>query len=144
VRTSSDIHTRCPILNIFCRYGAFFATHVFGSPTIYATTPDAAKYFLADAQRLMKPGYPPSVEAIQDPTRVMDGALHSRIRKTLQPSLGPDALHRTQFISFTDSVARETLRSWEGRVVNTHDEMRKVSCLLHLYWVFLRWSAFCR
>nr|BBM89985.1 pimaradiene oxidase 2 [Calohypnum plumiforme] len=116
------------------RYGAFFATHVFGSPTIYATTPDAAKYFLADAQRLMKPGYPPSVEAIQDPTRVMDGALHSRIRKTLQPSLGPDALHRPQFVAFTDSVARETLRSWEGRLVNTHDEMRKYtfSVILHI------------
>ncbi|KAG0503733.1 hypothetical protein HPP92_003805 [Vanilla planifolia] len=118
------------------RYGEIFKTHLLGYPCVMLASPEAARFVLVTHAHLFKPTYPRSKERMIGPCALFfhQGDYHTKLRKLVQSSLAPETLRR--LVPAIDSAATAMLRSWDGRVLSTFHEMKKLSFDMGILTIF--------
>lgn len=124
------------------RYGPVFKTHILGCPCVMVSSPEAAKFVLVTKAHLFKPTFPASKERMLGPQAIFfqQGEYHVRLRRLVLRAFMPDAIRSR--VPSVENIARSTLRSWEGRTVNTFREMKTVRTLSNLLSPFLLCFSF--
>ena len=114
---------------LFHRYGTIFKTHILGCPCVMISSPEAAKLVLVTKAPLFKPTFPASKERMLGKQAIFfhQGDYHAKLRKLVLRAFMPGAIKN--IVSNIDSIATQTLQSWEGRSINTFQEMKTVSPL---------------
>lgn len=107
------------------RYGSIFKTHILGCPCIMISSPEAAKFVLTRAH-LFKPTFPASKERMLGKQAIFfhQGDYHMKLRKLVLRAFMPEAIKN--IVSNIETIAKDSLQSWEGRLINTFQEMKTV------------------
>lgn len=117
-----------------CRYGSIFKTHILGCHCVMVSSPEAAKFVLVSNAHLFKPTFPASKERMLGTQAIFfqHGEYHARLRKVVQRAFLPDAIRG--LVSDIEEIAVDALalKAWEGRKINTFQEMKTVSSNLYL------------
>nr|AJD25239.1 cytochrome P450 CYP707A99 [Salvia miltiorrhiza] len=120
------------------RHGEIFKTHILGYPSVMLAGPDAARFVLVTQAHLFKPTFPKSKEALIGPSAIFfhQGDYHLRLRKLVRAGLYPESLRR--LIPGVEAATIAALRSWADAdgVVNTYNEMKKLSFEVGILTVF--------
>ncbi|RWW14252.1 hypothetical protein GW17_00021988 [Ensete ventricosum] len=108
-------------------YGPIFKTHILGCPCVMVSSPEAARFVLVTRAHLFKPTFPASKERMLGPQAIFfqQGDYHARLRRLVLRAFMPDAIRGS--VAGIEAVALRALRSWDGRLVNTFQEMKTVS-----------------
>ncbi|GAB2295935.1 hypothetical protein Dimus_030084 [Dionaea muscipula] len=107
------------------KYGSVFKTHILGCPCVMISSPEATKFVLVTRANLFKPTFPASKERMLGKQAIFfhQGDYHAKLRKLVLRAFSPDALRG--MVSDIDSLAVDTLRSWQSRsIINTFQEMK--------------------
>lgn len=112
---------------LFLRYGNIFKTHILGCPCVMISSPEAAKFVLVTRAHLFKPTFPASKERMlgRQALFFQQGEYHSKLRRLVMRAVMPEALKG--LVSHVERIAVDSLASWEGREINTFQEMKTVS-----------------
>jgi (+)-abscisic acid 8'-hydroxylase len=118
------------------QYGPIFKTHLLGYPCIMMSSPEAAKFVLVTRADLFKPTYPASKERMMGRKAIFfqQGQYHARLRRLVLRAVMPDSIHSR--VPEMDAVALATLHSWEGRTINTFQEMKNYAFNVALLSIF--------
>lgn len=99
------------------------------------SSPEAAKFVLVTRAHLFKPTFPASKERMLGKQAIFfhQGDYHAKLRKLVLRAFVPEAIKT--IVCDIESIAKESLKSWEGRIINTFQEMKTVrilpfSCIL--------------
>ncbi|KAJ8774219.1 hypothetical protein K2173_009650 [Erythroxylum novogranatense] len=106
------------------RYGTIFKSHILGYPCVMISSPEAAKFVLVTRAHLFKPTYPASKERMLGKQAIFfhQGDYHAELRRLVLRAFMPEAIK--SMVSDIESIANDSLQSWEGRQVNTFQEMK--------------------
>jgi (+)-abscisic acid 8'-hydroxylase len=109
------------------RYGSVFKTHVLGCPCVMISSPEAAKFVLVTKSHLFKPTFPASKERMLGKQAIFfhQGDYHAKLRKLVLRAFMPESIRN--MVPDIESIAQDSLRSWEGTMINTYQEMKTVS-----------------
>ncbi|KAL6952572.1 hypothetical protein U1Q18_046703 [Sarracenia purpurea var. burkii] len=120
----------------FDRYGSILKTHILGCPCVMISSPAAAKVVLVTKAHLFKPTFPASKERMLGKQAIFfhQGEYHSKLRKLVLRSFTPEAIK--SIVSDIESVAVESLKSWEGQLINTYQEMKTYTFNVALLSIF--------
>ncbi|KAJ1702796.1 hypothetical protein LUZ63_002575 [Rhynchospora breviuscula] len=118
------------------RYGPVFKTNILGCPCVMVSSPEAAKFVLVTKAHLFKPTFPASKERMLGPQAIFfqQGEYHTRLRRLVLRAFMPEAIRAT--VPSVESIALNTLQSWEGRTVNTFQEMKTYAFNVALMSIF--------
>ncbi|XP_059443550.1 abscisic acid 8'-hydroxylase CYP707A2-like [Corylus avellana] len=118
------------------RYGSIFKTHVLGCPCVMISSPEAAKFVLVTRAHLFKPTFPKSKERLLGKQAIFfhQGDYHTKLRKLVLRAFLPEAIKNS--VPSIESIAKDSLRSWEGRLINTFQEMKIFTFNVALLSVF--------
>ncbi|WOL04310.1 abscisic acid 8'-hydroxylase 1-like [Canna indica] len=118
------------------RYGAIFKTHILGCPCVMVSSPEAARFVLVTRAHLFKPTFPASKERMLGPQAIFfqQGEYHARLRRLVLRAFMPDAIRGS--VAGIEAVALRALRSWDGRSVNTFQEMKTYAFNVALLSIF--------
>ncbi|WJZ83190.1 hypothetical protein VitviT2T_002893 [Vitis vinifera] len=118
------------------RYGTIFKTHILGCPCVMISSPEAAKLVLVTKAPLFKPTFPASKERMLGKQAIFfhQGDYHAKLRKLVLRAFMPGAIKN--IVSNIDSIATQTLQSWEGRSINTFQEMKTYTFNVALLSIF--------
>ncbi|RRT48255.1 hypothetical protein B296_00050476 [Ensete ventricosum] len=88
------------------------------------SSPEAARFVLVTRAHLFKPTFPASKERMLGRQAVFfqQGDYHARLRRLILRAFLPEAIRRS--VARIEAVALRTLHSWDGRLVNTFQEMK--------------------
>lgn len=91
------------------------------------SSPEAAKFVLVTRAHLFKPTFPASKERMLGKQAIFfhQGAYHAKLRKLVLRAFMPESIRNR--VSDIESIANSTIQSWEGRSINTFQEMKTVS-----------------
>ncbi|KAG2680060.1 hypothetical protein I3843_11G080500 [Carya illinoinensis] len=106
------------------RYGSIFKTHILGCPCVMISSPEAAKFVLVTRAHLFKPTYPASKERMLGKQAIFfhQGDYHAKLRKLVLRAFMPEGIRN--IVPDIEAIAKDTLQSWEGRLINTFQEMK--------------------
>ncbi|XP_074270481.1 abscisic acid 8'-hydroxylase CYP707A2 [Silene latifolia] len=106
------------------KYGPVFKTHILGCPCVMISSPEAAKFVLSTRSNLFKPTFPASKERMLGKQAIFfhQDDYHLKLRKLVLKAFMPDAIRN--FVSDIDSIASRTLKSFDGSLINTFQEMK--------------------
>lgn len=109
------------------RYGSIFKTHILGCPCVMISSPEAAKFVLVTRAHLFKPTFPASKERMLGKQAIFfhQGDYHAKLRKLVLRAFMPEAIKN--IVSDIESIAKDSLQSLEGQLINTFQEMKTVS-----------------
>ena len=109
------------------KYGSIFKTHILGCPCVMISSPEAAKFVLVTRAHLFKPTFPASKERMLGKQAIFfhQGDYHAKLRKLVLRAFMPEAIKN--IIPNIESIAKDSLQSFEGRLINTFQEMKTVS-----------------
>lgn len=112
---------------VLFRYGSIFKTHILGCPCVMISSPEAAKLVLVTKAHLFKPTFPASKERMLGKQAIFfhQGDYHSKLRKLVLRAFTPETIRN--IVPDIESIAIQSLSSWEGRMINTYQEMKTVS-----------------
>jgi (+)-abscisic acid 8'-hydroxylase len=112
------------------RYGSIFKTHILGCPCVMISSPEAAKFVLVTKSHLFKPTFPASKEKMLGKEAIFfhQGAYHMKLRKLVLRAFLPEAIKN--IVPDIQNIAKDSLQYWEGRLINTFQEMKSVSFYL--------------
>lgn len=102
------------------------------------SSPEAAKFVLVTKSHLFKPTFPASKERMLGKQAIFfhQGDYHAKLRKLVLRAFMPDSIRN--MVSNIESIAQESLNSWDGTNLNTYQEMKTVSVQFYsLHSVFL-------
>ncbi|XP_077234773.1 abscisic acid 8'-hydroxylase CYP707A2-like [Tasmannia lanceolata] len=118
------------------RHGSIFKTHILGCPCVMISNPDAVKFVLVSRAHLFKPTFPASKERMlgRQALFFQQGDYHSKLRKLVLRAFMPDAIK--SYVSDVETIAVDTLHSWEGRSINTFQEMKTYAFNVALLSIF--------
>ncbi|KAJ9707694.1 hypothetical protein PVL29_002645 [Vitis rotundifolia] len=118
------------------RYGTIFKTHILGCPCVMISSPEAAKLVLVTKAPLFKPTFPASKERMLGKQAIFfhQGDYHAKLRKLVLRAFMPGAIKN--IVSNIESIATQTLQSWEGRSINTFQEMKTYTFNVALLSIF--------
>ncbi|KAK9277116.1 hypothetical protein L1049_006655 [Liquidambar formosana] len=118
------------------RYGSVFKTHILGCPCVMISSPEAAKFVLVTRAHLFKPTFPASKERMLGKQAIFfhQGDYHTKLRKLVLRAFMPEAIKN--IVSNIESIATDTLQSWEGRFINTFQEMKTYTFNVALLSIF--------
>ncbi|KAJ9159642.1 hypothetical protein P3X46_025133 [Hevea brasiliensis] len=118
------------------RYGSVFKTHILGCPCVMISSPEAARFVLVTRAHLFKPTFPASKERMLGKQAIFfhQGDYHAKLRKLVLHAFVPESIKT--IVSDIESIAKESLKSWEGRVVNTFQEMKTYTFNVALLSIF--------
>jgi (+)-abscisic acid 8'-hydroxylase len=88
------------------------------------SSPEAAKFVLVTKSHLFKPTFPASKERMLGKQAIFfhQGDYHSKLRKLVLRAFMPDAIRN--MVPHIESIAQESLNSWDGTQLNTYQEMK--------------------
>lgn len=111
------------------RFGSIFKTHILGCPCVMISSPEAAKLVLVTKAHLFKPTFPASKERMLGKQAIFfhQGEYHTKLRKLVLRAFTPEAIKN--IVPSIETIAVQSLESWEGRMVNTFQEMKTVRFL---------------
>ncbi|KAJ4845834.1 hypothetical protein Tsubulata_015050 [Turnera subulata] len=106
------------------RFGSIFKTHILGCPCVMISSPEAAKFVLVTKSHLFKPTFPASKERMLGKEAIFfhQGSYHTKLRKLVLRAFLPEAIRN--IVPDVESHANDCLKSWEGRLINTFQEMK--------------------
>ena len=115
------------IVFLVYRYGSIFKTHILGCPCVMISSPEAAKFVLVTRAHLFKPTFPASKERMIGKQAIFfhQGDYHTKVRKLVLRAFLPEAIKN--IIPDIECIAKDSLQSWQGRLINTYQEMKTVS-----------------
>ncbi|KAJ7943987.1 Abscisic acid 8'-hydroxylase [Quillaja saponaria] len=118
------------------RYGSIFKTHILGCPCVMISSPEAAKLVLVTRAHLFKPTFPASKERMLGKQAIFfhQGDYHAKLRKLVLRAFVPEAIKN--IVSDIESVAKDSLKYWEGRLINTYQEMKTFTFNVALLSIF--------
>ena len=92
------------------------------------SSPAAAKMVLVTKADLFKPTFPASKERMLGRQAIFfhQGEYHTKLRKLVLRAFTPEAIKN--IFSDIESIAVESLKSWDGQLITTFQEMKTV-CL---------------
>lgn len=108
------------------RYGSIFKSHILGCPCVMISSPEAAKLVLVSKAHLFKPTFPASKERMLGKQAIFfhQGDYHTKLRKLVLRAFMPEAIK--SIVSEVESIAVNTLESWQGESITTFQEMKTV------------------
>jgi (+)-abscisic acid 8'-hydroxylase len=115
------------------RYGPIFKTHILGCPCVMVSSPEAARFVLVTQAHLFKPTFPASKERMLGPQAIFfqQGDYHAHLRRLVSRAFSPEAIRGS--VPAIEAIALRSLSSWDGRLVNTFQEMKLVGCCSSCY-----------
>ncbi|CAB4309370.1 unnamed protein product [Prunus armeniaca] len=118
------------------RFGSIFKTHILGCPCVMISSPEAAKFVLVTRSHLFKPTFPASKERMLGKQAIFfhQGDYHAKLRKLVLRAFMPEAIR--SIVPDIESIAKDSLQSWEGRLVNTFQEMKTFTFNVALLSIF--------
>ncbi|GMN60400.1 hypothetical protein TIFTF001_029476 [Ficus carica] len=118
------------------RYGSIFKTHILGCPCVMMSSPEAAKFVLVTRAHLFKPTFPASKERMLGKQAIFfhQGDYHTKLRKLVLRAFTPQAIKN--IVPDIETIAQDSLQSWEGRLVNTFQEMKTFAFNVALLSIF--------
>ncbi|XP_038698603.1 abscisic acid 8'-hydroxylase CYP707A2-like [Tripterygium wilfordii] len=118
------------------RYGSIFKTHILGCPCVMISSPEAAKFVLVTKANLFKPTFPASKERMLGKQAIFfhQGDYHAKLRKLVLRAFMPESIKN--IVGEIESLAVDSLKSWEGRLVNTFQEMKTYAFNVALLSIF--------
>lgn len=117
------------LLNINCRYGKVFKSHLFGTPTIVSGDLELNNFILKNEDKFFQSSYPKSVEDILGKLSMMlvvDAELHKKLRTVALNFIGTFKSSPT-FILYIEKLTISRLESWKGQEISFAKEAKKVS-----------------
>ncbi|MED6142919.1 hypothetical protein PIB30_002211 [Stylosanthes scabra] len=117
------------------RYGSMFKSHILGCPCVMISSPEAARFVLNKAQ-LFKPTFPASKERMLGKQAIFfhQGEYHANLRRLVLRTVMPEAIKN--IITDIESIARDSLASWQGRSITTFLEMKTFTFNVALLSIF--------
>lgn len=105
-----------------------FKSHILGCPCVMISSPEAAKFVLNKAQ-LFKPTFPASKERMLGKQAIFfhQGEYHANLRRLVLRTFMPVAIRN--IVPDIESIAEDSLKSMEGRLITTFLEMKTVSLI---------------
>lgn len=105
-----------------------FKSHILGCPCVMISSPEAAKFVLNKAQ-LFKPTFPASKERMLGKQAIFfhQGEYHANLRRLVLRTFMPEAIRN--IVPDIESIAEDSLKSMEGRLITTFLEMKTVSLI---------------
>ncbi|CAN6878893.1 unnamed protein product [Brassica oleracea] len=118
------------------RYGSVFKTHVLGCPCVMISSPEAAKFVLVTKSHLFKPTFPASKERMLGKQAIFfhQGDYHSKLRRLVLRAFMPEAIR--DMVPDIESIAQDSLRNWDGTMINTYQEMKTYTFNVALLSIF--------
>ncbi|KAK3227562.1 hypothetical protein Dsin_007424 [Dipteronia sinensis] len=118
------------------RYGEIFKTHILGCPCVMISSPEAAKFVLVTRAHLFKPTFPASKEKMLGKQAIFfhQGDYHTKLRKLVLRAFMPEAIKN--IIPDIESLAKDSIQSWEGRLITTFQEMKTYTFNVALLSIF--------
>ncbi|KAJ4867434.1 Abscisic acid 8'-hydroxylase 1 [Raphanus sativus] len=118
------------------RYGSVFKTHVLGCPCVMISSPEAAKFVLVTKSHLFKPTFPASKERMLGKQAIFfhQGDYHAKLRKLVLRAFMPEAIR--DMVPDIESIAQDSLRNWDGTMINTYQEMKTYTFNVALLSIF--------
>nr|AJD25242.1 cytochrome P450 CYP707A102 [Salvia miltiorrhiza] len=106
------------------KYGSIFKSHILGCPCVMIASPEAAKQVLVTNAHLFKPTFPASKERMLGKQAIFfhQGDYHAKLRKLVLRAFMPEAIKG--IVSEVESIAVDALRSWDGNLITTFQEMK--------------------
>ncbi|GMY33595.1 abscisic acid 8'-hydroxylase CYP707A2-like [Fagus crenata] len=111
-------------------------THILGCPCVMISSPEAAKFVLVTRAHLFKPTFPASKERMLGKQAIFfhQGDYHAKLRKLVLRAFMPEAIKN--IIPNIESIAKDSLQSFEGRLINTFQEMKTYTFNVALLSIF--------
>jgi len=108
------------------RSGPIFKTHILGCPCVMVSSPEAARFVLVTQAHLFKPTFPASKERMLGPQAIFfqQGDYHAHLRRLVSRAFSPESIRAS--VPAIEAIALRSLRSWDGQLVNTFQEMKLV------------------
>jgi (+)-abscisic acid 8'-hydroxylase len=124
------------LMMFYDRYGSVFKTHVLGCPCVMISSPEAAKFVLVTKSHLFKPTFPASKERMLGKQAIFfhQGDYHAKLRKLVLRAFMPESIRN--MVPDIESIAQDSLRSWEGTMINTYQEMKTYTFNVALLSIF--------
>ncbi|KAK0585120.1 hypothetical protein LWI29_023658 [Acer saccharum] len=118
------------------RYGSIFKTHILGCPCVMISSPEAAKFVLVTRAHLFKPTFPASKEKMLGKQAIFfhQGEYHTKLRKLVLRAFMPEAIKN--IVPDIESLAKDSIQSWEGRLITTFQEMKTYTFNVALLSIF--------
>eukprot|EP00268_Persea_americana_P003886 TRINITY_DN11190_c0_g1_i1.p1 TRINITY_DN11190_c0_g1~~TRINITY_DN11190_c0_g1_i1.p1 ORF type:complete len:326 (-),score=48.77 TRINITY_DN11190_c0_g1_i1:1080-2003(-) len=118
------------------RYGNIFKTHILGCPCVMISSPEAVKFVMVTRAHLFKPTFPASKERMlgRQALFFQQGEYHSKLRKLVMRAVMPETLKG--LVSDVETIVVNSLASWEGREINTFQEMKTYAFNVALLSIF--------
>ncbi|KAK4486279.1 hypothetical protein RD792_008949 [Penstemon davidsonii] len=120
----SSINWKRYLCRLRSRYGSVFKTHVLGYKSVMISNPDAVKLVLVSSAHLFKPTFPSSKMRMLGKQALFfhQGDYHTKLRKLVLRAFRPDSIKN--IVPDIESLAISSLESWEGKSINTFQEMK--------------------
>lgn len=118
------------------KYGSIFKTHVLGCRCVMIASPAAAKLVLVTKSHLFKPTFPASKERMLGKQAIFfhQGDYHMKLRRLVLRAFTPESIKN--IIPDIESIAVDSLNSWENRLINTFQEMKTFTFNVALLSIF--------
>ncbi|KAG2660904.1 abscisic acid 8'-hydroxylase 1 [Panicum virgatum] len=118
------------------RSGPIFKTHILGCPCVMVSSPEAARFVLVTQAHLFKPTFPASKERMLGPQAIFfqQGDYHAHLRRLVSRAFSPEAIRAS--VPAIEAIALRSLRSWDGQLVNTFQEMKLYALNVALLSIF--------
>ncbi|XP_050210874.1 abscisic acid 8'-hydroxylase CYP707A2 [Mercurialis annua] len=118
------------------KFGSVFKTHILGCPCVMISSPEAAKFVLVSKAHLFKPTFPASKERMLGKQAIFfhQGDYHNKLRKLVLRAFVPEAIKNV--ISSIESIAKQSIQSWEGKEITAFQEMKTYAFNVALLSIF--------
>ncbi|XP_075487445.1 abscisic acid 8'-hydroxylase CYP707A2-like [Primulina tabacum] len=118
------------------KYGSIFKTHILGCQCVMIASPEAAKVVLVSKAHLFKPTFPASKERMLGKQAIFfhQGEYHMKLRKLVLRAFMPEAIKN--IMPDIESLAISSLKSWEGKLITTYQEMKTYTFNVALLSIF--------
>ncbi|KAL0546903.1 hypothetical protein IC582_016822 [Cucumis melo] len=118
------------------RYGPIFKSHILGYPCVMLSSPEAVKFVLVTKAHLFKPTFPASKERMLGKNAIFfhQGDYHAKLRRLVLRTFMPEAIRN--IVPSIESIAKNTVQSWDGQLINTFQEMKMFAFEVSLLSIF--------
>ncbi|CAK9143726.1 unnamed protein product [Ilex paraguariensis] len=118
------------------KFGSILKTHILGCPCVMISSPEAAKLVLVTKANLFKPTFPASKERMLGKQAIFfhQGEYHTKLRKLVLRAFMPEGIK--SIVSDIESIAINSLQSWEGQLITTYQEMKTYTFNVALLSIF--------
>ncbi|KAL5079538.1 hypothetical protein RYX36_007959 [Vicia faba] len=109
------------------RYGSFFKSHIFGSPTIISMDAELNRYILMNESKGLVAGYPQSMLDILGNSNIaaVHGSAHKFLRGALLSLVSPQMLSDIVLPRINRFMSSQ-LSNWDGKIIDLQDHTKEM------------------